>query len=111
LNYSSLKPKIQMNIFSDGTTFPSLQSMWESGKRTKALSNMITEADFYFDEQRVAIFCDSIAHHSSDEAISKDKAIDEKLKKIGIRSIRISGPEIVASPLKCAKRIREFIAL
>lgn len=111
MNSLCLKPKIQMNIFADGTTFPSLQSMWENGRRTKALSKRITEADFYFDEQRVAIFCDSVAYHSSDEAIAKDKAIDEKLKKIGIRSIRISGPEIVASPLTCAKKIRDFIAI
>jgi len=109
MNSLSLQPKIQMNIFSDGTTFPSLQSMWENGKRTKALSKMISEADFYFEEQRVAIFCDSVAHHSSDEAIAKDNAIDQKLEKIGIRSIRISGPDIVASPLECATRIRDFI--
>lgn len=110
MNSLSLKPKIQMNIFKDGTTFPSLQSMWENGKRSKALSKMISEADFYFEEQKVAIFCDSVAHHSSDEAIAKDKAIDEKLEEIGIRSLRISGPDIVASPLNCAIRIRDFIA-
>jgi hypothetical protein len=110
LNSLSLKPKIQMHIFSDGTTFPSLQSMWENGKRTKALSKTITEADFYFEDQNVAVFCDSVAYHSSPEAIAKDRAIDEKLEGIGIRSIRILGPDIMASPLECAKKIRDFIA-
>jgi hypothetical protein len=109
MNSLSLQPKIQMNIFSDGTTFPSLQSMWENGKRTKALSKMISEADFYFEDQKVAIFCDSVAYHSSDERIAKDNEIDQKLEKIGIRSLRISGPDIVTSPLKCATRIRDFI--
>ena len=99
-----------MHIFSDGTTFPSLQSMWENGKRTKALSKTITEADFYFEDQNVAVFCDSVAYHSSPEAIAKDRAIDEKLEGIGIRSIRILGPDIMASPLECAKKIRDFIA-
>lgn len=110
INSLSLKPKIQMHIFSDGTTFPSLQSMWENGKRTKSLSKTITEADFYFEDQKVAVFCDSVAYHSSPEAISKDSAIDEKLEGIGIRSIRISGPDIMASPLECAKKIHSFIA-
>lgn len=105
----SLRPKIQMHIFSDGTTFPSLQSMWEDGKRTKSLAKTITEADFYFDNKNVAVFCDSVAHHSSPEAIEKDHSIDEKLKKLGIRSIRISGPDIMASPLECAKRVRDFV--
>ena len=109
MNSLSIRPKIQTNIFSDGTTFPLLQSMWENGKRTKALSKMITEADFYFEEQKVAIFCDSVAHHSSDEAIAKDKVIDGKLEQIGIRSLRISGSDIVASPIGCATRIREFL--
>ncbi|WP_352338610.1 hypothetical protein [Psychrobacter sp. 16-MNA-CIBAN-0192] len=111
MNSLHLRPKIQMIIFSDGTLFPSLQSMWENGKRTKTLSKMISEADFYFEEQRVAIFCDSVAHHSSSEAIAKDNVIDQKLEEIGIRSIRISGSDIVASPLECARRIRNFIRI
>ncbi len=109
MNSLSLRPKIQMHIFSDGTIFPSLQSMWENGKRTRSLAKTITEADFYFEEQNVAVFCDSVAHHSSAESIAKDSAIDEKLAEIGIRSIRLTGPDIMASPLECAKRIRDFI--
>jgi hypothetical protein len=109
MNSLSLKPKIQMNIFADGSTFPSLQSMWENGKRTKSLSRMISEADFYFEKQKIAVFCDSIAYHSSPKDLVKDRAIDEQLQKIGIKSIRISGPDIMSSPLECASRIRNFI--
>lgn len=109
MNSLNLRPKIQMYIFNDGTTFPSLQSMWEGGRRTKRLAKTITEADFFFDEQMVAIFCDSVAHHSSEEAIEKDAAIDENLNNIGIRSIRISGPDIVQSPINCAQRIAEIV--
>jgi len=105
-----LKPRIQTYIFSDGTAFPTLQSMWEGGKKTKALGKTITEADFYFEEQKVAVFCDSIAYHSSDEEKAKDAAIDEKLQDIGINTIRISGTDIMNSPLECARRIHELVA-
>ncbi|EMZ2328810.1 PDDEXK family nuclease [Klebsiella michiganensis] len=105
----NLRPKIQMHIFKDGSSFPSLHSMWEDGVRTKNLARTITEADFFFEEQRVAVFCDSVAHHSSPEAIAKDKAIDASLNEIGIHSIRISGPDIVQSPMSCAKRVADIV--
>jgi hypothetical protein len=105
-----LKPKIQMYIFKDGTTFPSLQSMWEEGRRTKVLSKMITEADFFFEEKRVAVFCDSVAHHTSKDAIAKDEAIDERLREVGILSVRISGPDIVRSPIRCAQTIAGIVS-
>lgn len=104
-----LRPIIQTHILSDGSTFPTLQAMWEDGKRTKTLSKTITEADFYFENHKVAVFCDSVQHHSTEDAIAKDAAIDEKLKQADIRSIRISGPDIAKSPLECAKRILNFI--
>lgn len=109
MNSLNLRPKIQMHIFKDGTIFPSLQAMWESGRRTKTLSKTITEADFFFEEQMVAVFCDSVAFHSSPEAIAKDKTIDDSLNAIGIRSIRISGPDIVQSPISCARRIADMV--
>ncbi|MCB5300558.1 very short patch repair endonuclease [Yersinia intermedia] len=109
MNSLKLRPKIQMHIFKDGSSFPSLQAMWEDGRRTKTLARTITEADFFFEEQKIAVFCDSVAHHSSQVEIARDLAIDESLKKIGIRSIRISGPDIVRSPLECAKRVEKMI--
>lgn len=109
MNSLKLKPKIQMHIFKDGSTFPSLQAMWESGRRTKTLARTITEADFFFEEQKVAVFCDSVEHHSKPEAIEKDRVIDESLKNIGIRSIRISGPDIVDSPISAAKRVADIV--
>ncbi|PZW52441.1 hypothetical protein F475_05813 [Pseudomonas sp. URMO17WK12:I6] len=104
-----LRPEIQMIIFSDGSTFPSLQNMWERGKRTKAFAKKITEADFFFEEQKIAVFCDSVAYHSSPEAIAKDKEIDRKLEAAGIRSVRVSGRDIAASPMECARRIFNYI--
>ena len=103
-----LNPKIQTIILPDGSTFPSLQSMWEGGRRTRKLNNIITEADFFF-EEKIAVFCDSMAHHTSDAAMAKDSAIDQKLADIGIRSIRISGPDIMKSPIECARKVRELV--
>ena len=104
-----LHPKIQMLIFPDGSAFPSLQSMWERGIRTGRLSKIITEADFFFEDEKVAIFCDSVAHHTSAEDRAKDSAIDTKLGRIGIRSFRVSGKDIAISPVSCAAKIKEFI--
>ncbi len=104
-----LRPQLQVIIFSDGSTFPLMHNMWEGGKRTKSFSRKITEVDFYFEKQKVAVFCDSLAHHSSKEDIAKDIAIDQKLEKAGIRSLRISGPDIMKSPIECARRVLEYV--
>ena len=68
---------------------------------------MVTEADFYFPSEKLAIFCDSKKHHTSEEAIKKDKAIDVKLAALGITSLRISGVDIAKSPFECASRVSE----
>lgn len=104
-----LHPKIQMLIYPDGSIFPSLQSMWQSGVRTKRLAKIITEADFFFENEKVAVFCDSIAHHTSAADIAKDSAIDKKLEEVGIRSFRVSGKDIAGSPVSCAAKIKEFL--
>jgi hypothetical protein len=104
-----LNPRIQTLIFPDGSTFPSLQSMWEGGLRTKKQSKIITEADFFFENEKIAVFCDSVAHHTSEHAVAKDSAIDQKLANLRIRSIRISGADIMASPIECAKKVRECV--
>lgn len=105
-----LHPKIQMHIYPDGSIFPSLQSMWEGGVRTGKLAQTITEADFFFEEESVAVFCDSKAHHTSAAQVAKDKTIDEKLAAVGIRSFRVAGTEIADSPFRCAALLREFLS-
>jgi hypothetical protein len=59
---------------------------------------------------KIAIFCDSVAHHSSKKAKAKDRSIDEKLEKIGIESIRLTGVEIMKSPLESARKISNSIS-
>lgn len=105
-----LHPKIQMLIYPDGSIFPSLQSMWEGGFRTNRLAKIITEADFFFEKEKVAVFCDSKAHHTSAAEVAKDLAIDKKLEMVGIRSFRLAGTDIAKSPIHCAAKLKEFLA-
>jgi len=105
LDSINLYPELQTIICEDGFTVPTFHKLWENQKSRRRLK-MITEADFYFPDKKLAVFCDSVAHHSSLEAIKKDSAIDKKLNKIGINSLRICGRDIAKSPLECAKRVK-----
>lgn len=104
-----LNPEIQTIITKDGLTIPSLHKLWENTRSRKRL-NAITDADFYFPEKKLAIFCDSKEHHSSKESIEKDKKIDKSLASIGITSLRILGKDIVSNPIECASRVRERLS-
>jgi hypothetical protein len=104
-----LFPELQTIICEDGFTVPGFHKLWENSKSRRRLKT-ITDADYYFPEQKLAVFCDSVTHHSSPKAIEKDKAIDEKLHKIGITSMRICGRDIAASPIGCANRIHKKLS-
>ncbi|WP_290500860.1 hypothetical protein [Alcanivorax sp.] len=97
-----LNPELQTIICEDGFTVPGFHKLWENLKSRKRLKS-ITDADFYFPDKRLAVFCDSVAHHSSPEAKKKDREIDEKLNKIGIQSLRICGTDIARSPMESAR--------
>ncbi|MFA5292109.1 MAG: DUF559 domain-containing protein [Phycisphaerae bacterium] len=56
---------------------------------------LLTEADFYFPDCRLAIFCDSTKHHRSPKAKQKDNIITDKLKNLGFKTLRIPGSMIV----------------
>ncbi|AWK84720.1 endonuclease domain-containing protein [Photobacterium damselae] len=99
-----LEPEIQTGIFEDGSTYPSLHHMLSSNKRECEI-RQITDADFYFREQKLAVFCDSNSYHSSPKKRAKDKKIDEQLEALGIRSIRLRGSDINDDPVGCAKKV------
>jgi len=103
-----MEPEVQTIICDDGFTTPHLFGLWENQKSRRRV-NVITEADFFFPEQRLAVFCDSRAHHSSPEAKQKDAAIDDALREIGIRSLRVFGPDIANSPFASARKVAEGI--
>lgn len=106
MDKEGLRPDLQTIICEDGLTVPSFHKLWENNKSRRRMK-MITEADFYFPSKKLAVFCDSKKHHTSEDAIKKDKAIDVKLEAIGIKSLRISGVDIVNSPFKCAARVMD----
>lgn len=108
MNSLGLQPEVQTIICSDGLTVPHVYTLWENHKSRRKI-NFITEADFYFSEHRLAVFCDSVAHHSTSDEAAKDARIDRELREIGIRSLRINGRDIVNAPLKCASQVLAHI--
>lgn len=88
-----LSPTLQMMIFEDGSTYPSLYHLW--AQNLAAIPGFITEADMYFPEQRVAVFCDSTRYHRGKRAAAKDNSVSDRLAEIGVRSVRVPGALIV----------------
>ncbi|BCJ89446.1 hypothetical protein IZ6_01810 [Terrihabitans soli] len=86
-------PTLQMLLYDDGSTYPCLYHLWaESNANTPGF---ITESDFFFPEQRVAVFCDSTRHHRSRKAAKKDYAINDRLAAAGFTPVRVPGSLIV----------------
>lgn len=89
-----LSPLLQMILCDDGTTYGALYHLWRD-RRLDALPGQITEADFYFPEARLAVFCDSSRFHSRRRDQAKDKAINDRLNAAGFKALRLTGPAIV----------------
>ncbi|HFX6570643.1 TPA: hypothetical protein ACIFE8_002351 [Yersinia enterocolitica] len=104
LNTKNLSPEIQTGIYEDGSTHPSLHQMISSNKR-EAEVRQITDEDFYFPESKLAIFCDSNMFHNNNRARINDEKIDNHLQQLGVKSLRISGPDIIEDPYKCVGRV------
>lgn len=107
LAQENLFPLCQMLIMSDGTTFPSLYHLW-SDVEFRHTNGLITEADLFFPDQKVAVFCDG-GHHSRTKQKAKDAIITEKLAGLGIGSVRISGDEIRNDLPRAVTRIKEAL--
>lgn len=97
-----LRPEIQMCVYRDGTIIPNYYQMQESGIWI-GQDKLITAADFYFPNEKLAIFCDGSEFHD----IVKDQVITEKLKGFGIDSLRFSGKEISENIESVISRIKE----
>ncbi len=89
-----LSPVLQVLVFEDGSIHPSLYDLWRDIEFRYA-PGLITEPDMYFPEKKLAVFCDSTKHHRGEKAKRKDAAIDDRLAKIGVKSVRIPGKLIV----------------
>ncbi|PZU87003.1 MAG: hypothetical protein DI527_19435 [Chelatococcus sp.] len=97
-----LTPLLQMLLFEDGSTYPSIYDLW--AENLADVPGLITEADMFFPEHRLAIFCDSTRHHRGGKAARKDEAISRKLEDAGFRPVRVPGALIVRD-LKAATKL------
>ncbi|WP_050421667.1 hypothetical protein [Bradyrhizobium tropiciagri] len=103
----NLHPACQMLIMSDGATFPSWYHLWNDVE-FRHTDGLVTEADLFFEKERVAVFCDG-GFHSRPKQKAKDAAIVEKLAALGIRSVRIPGDEIRNDLPKVIVRVKEVL--
>ncbi|MEZ2145372.1 hypothetical protein AAE026_24240 [Bradyrhizobium sp. DN5] len=103
----NLHPACQMLIMSDGATFPSWYHLWNDVE-FRHTDGLVTEADLFFEKERVAVFCDG-GHHTRAKQKAKDAAITEKLAALGIRSVRIPGDEIRTGLAKAIARVKEVL--
>lgn len=87
-----LVPQVQMMIMPDGTLFPSFYDALEA--MPEGVEPSLTEADFFFLDQKVAVFCDG-AHHRRSRQRKRDAKIDASMIDLGITPIRISGSDIM----------------
>lgn len=87
-------PVIQTSIFKDGSIYPNFYEVARSNVEISG-TDLITDADLFFPDQKIAVFCDSNKHHRSNKAMGKDVRIVEELEKLDIKCIRISGNDII----------------
>ncbi|MEQ8552138.1 MAG: DUF559 domain-containing protein [Cyclobacteriaceae bacterium] len=89
LGIRELYPEIQMCFYKNGEMFKNYSQMQEN-EVWIGQEQLITAADFYFPDRRLAIFCDGKEYHDS----AKDKEIDSKLSNLGISVLRFNGHQI-----------------
>ncbi|MBR0948350.1 endonuclease domain-containing protein [Bradyrhizobium liaoningense] len=102
-----LFPACQILIMTDGATFPSWYHLWNDVE-FRHTDGLVTEADLFFSDERVAVFCDG-GHHARAKQKAKDAVITEKLAALGIRSVRIPGDEIRNDLPKAVARVKEVL--
>lgn len=99
LLYRGLRPELQYLIYPNGSAYPSMYDVY-ADVEFRHRAEILTEADFYFAEERLAVFCDG-AHHSRRKNVEKDRKIDSRLAEIGIQAVRIPS-DVIGTDLKKA---------
>lgn len=102
-----LFPRCQILIMNDGATFPSWYHLWND-LEFRHTDGLVTEADLFFPDERVAVFCDG-GFHLRPKQKAKDAVITEKLAALGVRSVRIPGDEIRKDLPKAVARVKEVL--
>lgn len=101
-------PIIQTMIFKNGSIYDNFYKMIEDDVFIKG-NELITEADLYFPDKKIAIFCDSKKFHRGSKNKLKDEKIDIELAKNGIKTLRLSGKEIMDNLDKCVHKVERIL--
>lgn len=104
LAQKNLYPIIQTVIFKNGLVYDNFFDMIKNKIFIKG-EELITEADLYFPEKKLAIFCDSKQFHRGKKNENKDENIDNSLSEVGIKTLRLTGKEIINNLDECVDRI------
>ncbi|WP_146618921.1 hypothetical protein [Rhodoplanes elegans] len=104
-----LTPLLQVLVFDNGFIHQSLYGLWKDID-FRYVPGLITEPDMFFPDKKLAVFCDSSRYHRGGKAKAKDAAIDEKLAKIGLSSVRVPGKLIVEDVKAAADLVSNALA-
>ena len=88
-----LRPHLQWIIYKSGQCYQSLYDVYKDVEFRHG-AEMLTEADLFFPDERVAVFCDGSKHHRREKDRKKDEQIDATLRGFEITPVRISGRDI-----------------
>lgn len=95
LLHRGLHPLPQVIILRDGSIYPSYHHMYEEKVLPPHGSEIASTPDFYFPDERVAVYCDSGMHHRGEKARVKDEQVSDRVRALGIKPVRVRGPDIV----------------
>lgn len=99
LLYRKFRPACQYLIYPNGGFFPSLYDVYADVEFRRGM-NILSEVDFFFPDQRLAVFCDGATHLRAKQIV-KDGRIIEQLAGLGIKSVRLSS-RLINDDLKTA---------
>ena len=104
-----LRPQLQWIIYKSGQSYQSLYDVYKDVEFRHG-SEMLTEADMFFPDEKVAVFCDGAKHHRRKKDREKDQRINAALIDFGITPIRVLGKEIRSDIKAAGDRIQSAVS-
>jgi hypothetical protein len=104
-----LRPQLQWIIYRSGQFYQSLYDVYKDVEFRHG-AEMLTEADLFFPDEKVAVFCDGAKHHRRKKDREKDERINAALINFGITPIRVSGQEIRSNLEAVGDRIQSAVS-
>ena len=103
-----LRPQLQWIIYKSGQFYQSLYDVYKDVEFRHG-AEMLTEADLFFPDEKVAIFCDGSKHHKRRKDREKDERINAALLDFGITPVRVSGQEIRSDLIAAGERVQRAL--